>query len=57
LITAVRTVPEDLPVLLCTGFREPLPEGPAERLGIDEIAIKPIRRSEIAGAVTWLLEN
>ncbi|MCP4692798.1 MAG: response regulator [Desulfobacterales bacterium] len=47
----------DLPVILCIGFSEKLAEERARNLGIRTCVMKPMVKSEIAGAVRRTLEN
>ncbi len=47
----------DIPIILCIGFSEKLAEERAGDLGVRECVMKPMVRSEIAGAIRRALET
>ena len=46
----------DIPILLCTGFSEYLPEEKAVSIGIKEILMKPIIRADLASKIREILD-
>ncbi len=57
LAEAVRALRPDLPVLLCTGYGDILPEEEARRRGIWEILTKPVESAHLAAQVREVLER
>ncbi|MHC1743802.1 MAG: response regulator [Syntrophobacteraceae bacterium] len=53
----IRVARADVPVILCTGFNERLLEENARDLGIQEIAFKPLERSQLAELVRRTLDR
>ncbi len=53
----VVSIRNDLPVILCTGFSDMLPEGRAERLKIGRILSKPVPVAELTRAIRELLDK
>ncbi len=53
----IRNVRQDIPIILTTGFSEPIGEQEAEAYGIDVILPKPLRRSELARGIRKALEQ
>jgi PAS domain S-box-containing protein len=47
----------DVPVILCTGFNERLMEEDARELGIEEIVMKPLERTQFAELVRQVLDG
>ncbi len=51
LVREVRKIRSDIPVMLCTGFSELVSEESTDMLGAREIVMKPILKTEMAGAI------
>jgi len=47
----------DIPVLLCTGFSETMPEEKAESLGINGFLLKPIVMNDLSHKIREVLDN
>lgn len=57
LITKIRMIRSDFPVILCTGFSDRIEDKTAEELGATKILFKPIDREVLAGAVKDVLNG
>jgi len=55
LVTQIRQIREDIPVILCSGSEDALQELQEERKDIQRFLSKPISRSELAEVVQELL--
>ena len=53
----IHDVRPDLPVILCTGYGDPLPQKEAEALGIKGYLIKPILKKDLAEMIRQVLDN
>ena len=51
LTKAVKTVREDLPVILCTGFNEQVSANNAQSLGIHSLVMKPVGMQQLAETI------
>ena len=47
----------DIPILLCTGFSDKLPEERAVALGIKGLLMKPIIRAELSAKIRKVLDD
>jgi YesN/AraC family two-component response regulator len=47
----------DIPIILCTGFREMIDENKAQALGICEFVMKPVVRDEITRTIRKVLDG
>ena len=47
----------DIPILLCTGFSEKVPEETAKSMGIEGFLMKPIVRADLSKKIREVLEN
>ncbi len=56
LVTRVRAVRPDLPVIICSGFSELMNEQIVASLGKAEYIMKPVVREQVAGALRRLLD-
>jgi len=45
----------DIPIILCTGFSKLIDEDRAKQIGIRRLIMKPVIKSEIAGAIREVL--
>jgi CheY-like chemotaxis protein len=57
LITHIRQIREDIPVILCSGSEEALQELQEQRKDIQRFLPKPFSRSELAEAIRGLFVN
>jgi len=57
LASEIKSIRSDIPIILCTGFSERLNKEKNEILGISEILMKPVIRSEVAKTVRKLLDK
>ena len=55
LFTAIRSVRQDIPMLLMSGFVGPLVEQTAKSMGISEVLMKPVNPELLAQAVDMVL--
>jgi len=53
----IRKIQSDIPILLCTGFKDKDIDDKIQKVGITEYVIKPISRREIAIAVRKVLDE
>jgi len=47
----------DIPILLCTGFSEKIPEEKAKSIGIKGFLMKPIVRKDLSKKIREVLDN
>ena len=47
----------DIPIILCTGFSEIIPEEKAKAIGIKDYIMKPVLKSQLAKAVRYALDE
>ncbi len=47
----------DIPVVLCTGFSEKIPEEKAESMGIKGFLMKPVAKKELSGKIREVLDE
>ena len=47
----------DIPILLCTGFSEKIPENEATLLGIKNVLMKPIAKKDLANKIREMLDD
>jgi CheY-like chemotaxis protein len=52
----VHAVVPDLPVLLCTGYRQPLPAERAAAVGIQAVLLKPTAKQVLAQTIRRILD-
>jgi PAS domain S-box-containing protein len=57
LIARIREIRPDIPVLLCSGYREMLPKGCEVRLGINGVLMKPISMVDMATTLRRALDR
>ncbi|HEX2964906.1 MAG TPA: ATP-binding protein, partial [Syntrophorhabdaceae bacterium] len=57
LILEILALRKDLPVILCSGYAEPIPPERAAEIGISEVLLKPLTKYELAAAVRRVLDN
>ncbi|MDA1060132.1 MAG: response regulator, partial [Proteobacteria bacterium] len=55
LISAVRLIRPDLPVVLCTGYSQVMDAEKAKEMGIDAFVMKPLEREEVGRIVSDVL--
>lgn len=53
----VKSIREDIPVIICTGFSDQLSEADIQDLGIDGYIAKPVVKSEMAKAIRDILDQ
>jgi PAS domain S-box-containing protein len=56
LVSEVRELNRDIPVVLCTGYSEAASEETIREYGINRLLMKPVTRSDLAAAVKDLLD-
>ena len=56
LVREIISIRPDIPVILCTGFSHQITEEYAKTLGIKELLLKPILRSQLAESVRRTLD-
>ena len=47
----------DIPIILCTGYGEPLLEDRVKNIGIKTLVMKPVLRRDMAKAIQDALDN
>lgn len=52
----IRELNQNVPIILCTGFSDQVNEHTAGHFGIAKFLMKPVRRSELARAISGLLD-
>lgn len=57
LVSLIHNLRKDIPVILCTGYQDPLSHEKAMQIGITEIVSKPLIKSEFAAAVRRTLDR
>ncbi len=57
LASEVIKIRPDIPVILCTGFSERMPEGKATSLGIRGFLMKPVVKSDLANTIREVLDG
>jgi CheY-like chemotaxis protein len=57
LVTEIRRVNQEVPIILCTGFSEEINEQTAQHYGVSKFLQKPITRQQLAVAVHGLLSS
>jgi CheY-like chemotaxis protein len=53
----IKSIRSDVPVIVCTGFSERIREENFKQMGIDELLMKPIVKSELAKTVRKVLDE
>jgi len=56
LAAEILSIRKDIPIILCTGFADPIAEEKAKVLGIKGVLMKPILRVELAKAVNKAMQ-
>jgi two-component SAPR family response regulator len=57
LVTKMKHIRSDVPVILCTGFSERIKDRNINELGINGILMKPIIKSDLAQTVRKVLDE
>jgi len=57
LVSELKTLRPDIPIILCTGFSDQINKKKAKELGIDDFIMKPIIRSKIANSIREVLDK
>jgi PAS domain S-box-containing protein len=57
LITQIRAVNTDIPIMICTGFSKVISKAKARSLGVGNIIMKPIELGKIAKSIRRLLDK
>ncbi len=57
LIIELKKIRPGIPVILCTGFSDRIPDAIISSIGIDRILVKPITREELAGAIRDIFDT
>lgn len=47
----------DIPIILCTGYSEKITEKKAKTMGIKEFLLKPLEMSDLANAISRVLDE
>ncbi|HEX2965115.1 MAG TPA: ATP-binding protein, partial [Syntrophorhabdaceae bacterium] len=53
----IRNLKRDIPIIMCTGYQEPMTPEKAKEIGIADILSKPLRKQELAAAVRRVLDQ
>ena len=53
----IRALRSDIPIIICTGFSERINESTLDQLGINDILMKPIVKTDLANAVRRALDT
>lgn len=53
----IKTIRKDIPIVICSGFRDKIDGRKADALGIDSILMKPVIKSEMAQTIRSLLDK
>jgi YesN/AraC family two-component response regulator len=53
----IKSIRNDIPFIICTGFSDKIDDKKADALGIESILMKPVIRSEIAQTVRKVLDD
>ena len=53
----IQEIRSDIPLIICTGYRERLSREDMERLGIKEVLIKPVKARQLAEVIQQLLRS
>jgi CheY-like chemotaxis protein len=53
----IKSIREDIPIVLCTGFSEQIDDEKAAAMGLNGVLMKPVARSDMATRVRMLLDG